>query len=199
ARLGGAPSGPTQAWRTLRAALLGLGALVVATAFALPSLAALPVPDADGFPWARGASVALLLLPVPLAAGAAFPALVRLAAVRSPSAAGRVYASETSGAVVGALLAGFLLVRFLGHLQSAVALGALALATGALVAVAFRREGRVAAAATVAPSELDSERLPASHLLAIALGGAAALALELLWTRVLLFFVPGLTGALAAV
>lgn len=180
--------------RSARRALAAVGALVLLTSLALPLLVHVPVGEDDGFAWARAVAVVVMLLPTSCAAGFAFPALVRAwGGAGRAGGAGSVYAAETLGAVVGALAAGFLLPRFFGHLGGAAALGAIALIAGLA-------PSRAESAGAAAPDEgSDAERLPGRHLLAVALAGGAALALELLWTRVLLFFVPGLTGALAAV
>ena len=92
-----------------------------------------------------------VLLPSTLFIGATFPFAVRILATGEADAApasARVYAWNTFGAIVGAAVAGFVLIPLLkyeGAIQMAVAVNAaLALAASLLV---FRRRHRTAAAA----------------------------------------------------
>src|SRR5262249_53218658 len=103
----------------------------------------------------------------------------------------RLYAMNTAGAVIGALATGFALVPALG-LAGAVALGAAAnLAAGLFARRAAhqlanpRRERRPRATG----AETTSARSPA--LVVLAATGAASIALEVGWTKVLAV----LTGA----
>ena len=98
-----------------------------------------------------------LLLPMTLAFGAAFPFAVALASGRDEAVTehlGLIYAINTLGAILGSLLAGFVLVPAIGlHLtiRAVAALGAIA--AMAMLARAGRGRGRVigfALAATVA-------------------------------------------------
>lgn len=187
--------------RSLAYALLILGGSLLLVPRLLGEVARLPIWFGEDPIWSRlPLVVGLLLLPA-LGAGAAFPALVRCLGAdrdRQGGATGTIYAWETAGAVLGSLLCGFVLYRSLGLLRLLDLLAVLAL----LGAVAGWRLG-----AAVEPEEVpDHDPAAASPdvphwrpLLALFLAGAATLGLELLWTRILLFFVPGLISALAAV
>ena len=87
------------------------------------------------------------ILPVSLLLGAAFPIGLRLWAAREGAAAigrrtGLVYALNVGAGIAGSLIAGFLLVPWLGAQWSLIAVTAAALATGLLVLV--RERGRAA-------------------------------------------------------
>lgn len=174
-----------------------LGAALLASSSLLPLLAALQGAEAPSLTSPRTLCAALLLLPPALAAGFAFPPLVLLLdrgrGLPGGEATGRAYGLETLGAVLGALAAGFVLQRLAG-LSNTYRLLAAAALCAALLACCTRR-GAAACAAPAAPCASPAPAL----LWALFLAGAAVLALELLWTRLLLFFVPGLTSALAAV
>lgn len=167
----------------------------------LTALGALGGSDAAVPSLLRHAAIGLVLLPVALCAGFAFPAMAALASRRSAGGGvGRAYAIETLGAMSGALLAGFFLYRWCGLTRSLDLLGALALVIAALAWL----NSRASIAPGSGPQEVDAvppvcRPVNRLALLAIAGAGAAILALELLWTRLLLFWVPGLSSALAAV
>ncbi len=195
---------PRRAFALAQAALC---AAVLAGSSLLPLLAGLPGAEAPGLASARTLCAALLLLPPALAAGFAFPPLVLLLGRGregrgAGESTGRVYGLETLGAVLGSLAAGFVLQRLAG-LDNTFRLLAAAALCGALLA---RWAGPVAAPGAPArgaplpvPGAAPAAAPPRALLVALFLSGAAVLALELLWTRLLLFFVPGLTSALAAV
>jgi spermidine synthase len=83
------------------------------------------------------AGLALLLMFVPTALlGATFPAAVRVCtpdARRAGEGTARVYAANTAGAIVGALLAGFVLIPAIGSRASLVVLAAVFAANGLLL------------------------------------------------------------------
>ncbi|MFH0947010.1 MAG: hypothetical protein V2A76_17605 [Planctomycetota bacterium] len=139
------------------------------------------------------ATMLLLFLPA-VAAGFSFPALV---ALYGGGRAGSAYSLETLGAVIGSLVSGFILYRLAGLGRTAEMLAFAALLNGLL---ALTRSGWPG----VLPLEttLEPERGRAGGrrmLLGLAVVGGAVLGMELLYTRLLLFFVPGLVGALSAV
>ncbi len=100
-------------------AQLGIGVLAWAafrSADLLPALAHL-VGASPSAPAAGAAAAGAVLLPVTLCIGATFPFGVRLLARNAEEAAsvsGRVYAWNTVGSILGAILAGFLLLPVLG-------------------------------------------------------------------------------------
>ncbi|HEX6851958.1 MAG TPA: fused MFS/spermidine synthase [Candidatus Polarisedimenticolaceae bacterium] len=133
---------------------------------------------------------ALLLVPT-LLMGGTLPALARHV-VRDPGgiagALGLLYGLNTLGAAVGALLGGLVLFEFLG-----VSAAGLVAATGAacagLAAIALDRSK---AEPPAAPRGVRNERTRAwgtrarrACLVATALGGAAVLGYEVVWTRLL--------------
>jgi spermidine synthase len=85
--------------------------------------------------------IAVLLLPLTLALGAAFPLALATASSGSVAAAGhdtaRVYVANTLGAIAGALAAGFLLVPRLGLRTTFVSMSRVGTIGGALVAGAW--------------------------------------------------------------
>jgi len=100
----------------------------------LPELARL-VGASPATPAPGAAAAGLLLLPVTLCIGATFPYAVRLLARDAEEAgtvSGRVYAWNTVGSIVGAILAGFLLLPWLGLEDTAV----VGVATSLLLAAA---------------------------------------------------------------
>ncbi len=149
--------------RTRGAALLGfalaqLGTGVLAwlafrAADRLPELArAVGASPADPAPGAAAAG--LMLLPVTLCIGATFPFGVRLLARDAEEAAmvsGRVYAWNTVGSIVGAILAGFVLLPTFG-LERTALMGVLTSLTLAIAAASMGvpRRARVAATAALA-------------------------------------------------
>jgi len=140
----------------------------------------------------------LLLLPTILM-GATLPVLTRAAVRESRTLGakiGRLYAVNTLGAVVGCFLSGFVLIEVLGvsgTIRAAAALNlALAAAAGCVAIVA----GRAAAAPQAASLDADREPegggsgeaiFPGLLLPIYAVSGLVALALEVAWTRALIF------------
>lgn len=144
---------------------------------------------------------AVLLLPSTMM-GATLPALVRYAS-RSGSSVGRqtgvFYAVNTAGAVVGTLLAAFVLIRVLGITMTLVVTGAI---NFIIAAVAWRlgaapvEDDPTEAAPAYAQPEF-SPRLARAATAAFAVSGFCALAYEVLWTRILVFFLGSTTYAFA--
>ncbi len=149
-------------------------------------------------------SSAVLLVPTVLM-GATLPVLSQVSSVRaaSNSRLGALYAVNTSGALAGALLTGYVLIGGLGMQRTFY----LAATVNVLVAAGAwwlsRRE--VVESATVGsdprhiptgsdPTAIDV--VPAATVLAVmAVSGFAALALEIVWFRVLVQFLPATTYA----
>jgi spermidine synthase len=164
-------------------------------------------PDSVALLCIRALLASVVVLPPTFLMGGTLPAMTR-AFVDRIGSLGRelplLYALNTSGAVAGSLIAGFILVRAIGvhpTLGIAVvvnlAVGALALR---LAAVGGERGGETPAA-MAAPSPEDPEPAPQAAgsglwlLAAIALSGIASLALEVIWTRVLVLVVGTSTYA----
>jgi spermidine synthase len=147
-----------------------------------------------------GLAFAVLLLPATMM-GATLPALVRYAS-RSSSSVGRqtglFYAVNTAGAVIGTLLAAFVLIRTLGVTGTLVVTG---VANFVIAAVAWRLGATsLESAPPEAPADDEPEfspRVARAATIAFALSGFCALAYEVLWTRILVFFLGSTTYAFA--
>ena len=106
----------------------------------------------------QAAIVAALVLPMAMAFGAAFPLAVAVGARAEETVAadlGLVYAANTAGAIIGALLAGFVFIPSLGLLNTIravtviVAIGAMLLLVVSLVARRSRLLGAAACALVI--------------------------------------------------
>jgi spermidine synthase len=194
-------------WLAIAELLIGVAALATRPGIGLitdlyvglhPSLAGSPV----ALTTVRFlAAWCVLLVPTALM-GASLP-LVLKSSIGADTAIGSrfatLYASNTAGAIAGTLLVGFVLIEQVG-------IGAsfqIAAAANALVAIgAFvldRRFGGTAAAHIAAPNT-SSSHVPLTReerliLIVFALSGFAALALEIVWFRLLVLFVPATTYA----
>ncbi|MFH1763769.1 MAG: fused MFS/spermidine synthase, partial [Gemmatimonadota bacterium] len=118
---------------------------------------------------------------------------------------GQLYAVDTFGAVVGTLLAGFFLILFLGLKEAAYLAGTVNLLIAVAVFALSRwlealpateaRPGR----AEETPADLEaagySPRIARLALWAAGVSGFCALALEVFWTRALVFFLDNSTHA----
>ncbi len=144
-------------------------------------------------------SSAVLLVPTVLM-GATLPVLSHAPIVRAASASrvGALYAVNTAGALTGALLTGYVLIGGLGiqrtfylaaTLNVVVAAGAWWLSGRTVVA-------EPVAAAPAAAAPVTSDAVPATTVLVVmAVSGFAALALEIVWFRVLVQVLPATTYA----
>ena len=130
--------------------------------------------------------------------------LVLKAAVATTTGSGKrisvLYATNTAGAVIGALSAGFYLIGTLGIANSFrlaaminVLVGIAACLLSTTDSAALSRGEPAADEPVAAPDRLA--RLPRTAIAIFALSGFAALALELVWFRVLVYFVPATTYA----
>jgi spermidine synthase len=146
--------------------------------------------------------VTALLLPTTLAFGAAFPFAVALGTGPASAKAtadesvtehlGLIYAVNTIGAIVGSLLAGFLLVPRIG-LHGSIRLVA---TVGVAAAIVVLMRGGAASARATAP------RLRSGRMIGFALAGAVAIAIAMVprWDRSLLSsgaykYAPAVRGA----
>jgi spermidine synthase len=126
-------------------------------------------------PWAAILVAAILILPSTFLMGGTLPALVR----RAPRAVAVLYGINTLGAACGAALSGFVLFERIGVSATGWLGAALAGAVGTAALLSAREE---AAPVVEEPAQPAG---PGSVLVAAALGGAAALGYEVLWTRLL--------------
>jgi spermidine synthase len=154
---------------------------------------------------ARMLTAAVVLLPATTLMGATLPVLVR-ARSHGGGAPGsivaRLYALNTSGAVVGSLATAFFFIPWMGlsgTVQLAAALNLIAaLLVYSLWVEAVGREPR--AAPTSSPQSIARPRLAPPRLLLLvsaALSGAGALGLEVLWARSLVLTTGSSTQAAA--
>ena len=150
----------------------------------------------------RFAGTFVLLLPATAAMGGTVPVLVRFV-VRSGANLGRrvgaLYAVNTLGATVGCLGAGFVTIPALGLRGSLILGAAMNLLVAGVAAWMARRTPAMEAGPADAPDETAGEARPKFSrrerlvLGAFALSGLTALGYEVLWTRVLVFFVKSVT------
>lgn len=151
----------------------------------------------------------LLFVPTTLM-GATLPVLSRYMVHNTATLGWRVgllYALNTAGAVLGCLLAGYVLIGRLGLAQT-VWLGAALNVAIALVVWVVQRYTAEEMQEPEAPQYLAAEAPPAPYvydrqtvrrvLWGFALSGYAALSYEVLWTRALTFFIGNSTYAFSA-
>lgn len=208
---------PLRIYAFLELGIAGLGAMVLPALLAIRPIyaaAAGPMPDA-ALPLLRIAVAALVVLPPTFLMGGTLPVLGRVLVTRRDRLGrglGLLYAANTAGAVLGAFLAGFVLVEGIGLVGCTVvaALGNVVIGLGAL---AIERAGGGASAgesageAAATPSRPEAKGAdPAGaseldgRLLAwvFALSGFAALGYEIHWTRSLQHFLGNSTYAYSA-
>ncbi|MFO8175362.1 MAG: fused MFS/spermidine synthase [Longimicrobiales bacterium] len=156
-------------------------------------------------------SFLVLLIPATLMGGT-LPVMVKYF-VRRPerlgSNVGALYALNTFGAVVGTVAAGFFLILFLGVREAAYLAGAVNLLIALVVWVLYRRSVRVSderpvpvedvIPAETRASDTVSPRLARLVLWAVGISGFCSLALEVFWTRALVFFLDNSTHAFTTI
>jgi spermidine synthase len=184
---------------------VGVSALVVPAVLDLPGTvyAAIHGRAPDALPLltvARLLCSALVLLVPTTLMGASLPLLARYVSLRGERAASRIgalYAVNTTGAIAGAVLAGFVLIGELGiaaTIRLAVT-GNLAVGLAAL-ALAALSSRVVQAGAARGPAEDEPETREQRRVLVVfALAGFAGLALEVVWFRILVQFITATTYA----
>jgi spermidine synthase len=151
-------------------------------------------------------SFVVLLIPTMLM-GATLPLVVASSLGRGTvlgPKVGLLYASNTGGAITGALLAGFVLIGGIGIQRSFLTAAAVNTLVGIAALCLARRATHAAVAepgSLPAPAGGDAdpfwprERERRVLLIVFALSGFAALALEVVWFRVLVLVVPATTYA----
>jgi spermidine synthase len=170
-------------------------------AFGLLVLAAMPVmvkfytalagPGFAGLLVRGSVSAVCLLVPTTLM-GATLPIVSRWLETtpRGVSRMGFLYGTNTAGAVLGCLLAGFYLLRVHDLAAATYAAAALNVVVAAGGFALARRTGRAPAAAESSPAAATAVTPASNHhrwpvLIAIALSGMSALGAEVVWTRLL--------------
>ncbi len=183
---------------------LGIGALALLTPWALELVAhvwiALHTRVPDNL-WAVTAarffcSLAVLVVPTMLM-GATLPLVVRSSVAGrtlAGPAVGALYASNTTGAITGALVAGFVLIGGVGITRSFHIAAALNAFVG-LAALALSAREAPIRAGHEGPATDSAPVVSRIGQLAFAFSGFAALALEVVWFRVLVIVVPATTYA----
>ncbi len=187
AMLGGWLTSPSTSLGTKRLSPWLLGASLLVSGMAATAAAAwtpqapLVIADAVAAPDAsfttvvrlQSGLIAVLMLPMTLAFGAAFPLAVALAAREDATVSrdvAHVYTANTAGAIVGALAGGFVLVPLLG-LQNTVRLAAALAVTGFTL---------------VTPMQAGRRLVTAGAVIAIALAALAVIVFMPRWDREIL-------------
>jgi spermidine synthase len=194
---------PLRLWALLE---LGVGILGVIVFFAVPWLGrayAAVVPAGPFGLILRGALSSACLLPPTMLMGATLPVMARLAPAtsRGASLVGLLYGANTLGAVLGALLAGFVLLRLF---DSAAATGVAVGLNVLLAALGFALPARSLIPEKAEESSPDGQvcAVPQNDgsfphhrviYLAIGMSGFCALGAEVLWTRLLSLLLGGTT------
>src|SRR5581483_2359824 len=143
------------------------------------------------------------LLPPTILMGATLPVMARLAPStrRGASLVGLLYGANTLGAVIGALLAGFVLLRLFDSVAATfIAVGlnlalaglGFALAAAPQLSMPSNASSR-GEVAQPAPRPIGSFPPPTGIYLAIGVSGFCALGAEVLWTRLLSLILGGTT------
>lgn len=166
---------------------LAIGALAVAVLYVIPTLGGFYASSATAGASSialRAVVAALCLLPPAVLIGATFPAVARWVAAAPAGTArlGFLYAANTAGAVLGAVAAGFWLLRLYDVHAATFAATALNVIVGLTsLALARRARSSEAAAVRVPAGRPVGRRWPVYA--ATALSGFTALTAEVLWTR----------------
>jgi spermidine synthase len=144
-------------------------------------------------------SLPVLIWPTMLM-GVTLPLLGSSSVVRGPgigSRLGALYAANTAGAMAGVLLAGYVLIGTIGMRRTYLAAAALNALVGCVALWIGRRDEQAVRETTLADTaSLPSDtRIRRAVAFVIVASGAAALALEIVWFRILLQFLTATTYA----
>jgi len=140
----------------------------------------------------------LMLIPT-IIMGSTLPILTRMWAERRRAIAqgvGMVYAVNTFGSVIGAGLAGFILIAAFGQFQAHLVAIVINIIAGAAAVVTAKKSPRPD---TSDVTEKQSVPFLSILILVALLTGFAALALEILWTRILHIFLANSTYGFTSV
>ena len=149
---------------------------------------------------ARVVGAALVLLAPTVLMGMTLPLVGASAVVRGIGAGARIsalYAANTAGALTGVLVAGYELIGAVGMRRTYLiaAAGNLLVGAGALWLAQGDRPAREADERPATPIGDASPRTRRQVAIVIAVSGAASLALEIVWFRILLQFLSATTYA----
>jgi len=169
---------------------LGIAASAMAVTWALARIAPLFAPLEAQQPGLAWLMLFAMVATPPFLMGGTLPVLVR--AIAPPhrevgAAAGRLYAANTAGAIVGAIATTFLLIPSVG-VEGAALVAALANGAVALASLALRPPGEGARAA---PPKADRPPASRGHRLALilyAVAGGIALGYEVVWSQAMVQF-----------
>jgi spermidine synthase len=147
-------------------------------------------------------AAAVLLVPTTLM-GASLPLVSRYVSLLGGTVASRVgllYAANTTGGIAGTLLAGFVLIGGIGVIATTRLAVAVNVAVGlaALVLAYAARAEQVARTPAPVPRPVrvtTGTAVQRAVLAVLALAGFAGLALEVVWFRILVLFIPATTYA----
>jgi spermidine synthase len=194
-RLLGSVMEPLRLWSLLE---LGIGVFGILIFIAMPGLAKVYASVAPiGFMGIlfRGVICGICLLPPTILMGATLPAIGPLASTHSKAASwlGLLYAANTLGAVLGTLLAGFLILRVFDAVVATSVAACINSVIG-IVGLTLRVPMSDSDFSLRFPPQSD-ETLPAiwPTYLAIGLSGFCALGAEVAWTRLLSLMLGGTT------
>jgi spermidine synthase len=143
----------------------------------------------------------VLLVPTTLM-GASLPLVARYVSLLGGAVASRVgllYAANTTGGIAGTLIAGFVLIGGIGVMATTRLAVAVNIAVG-LAALGLARAVRAEQGAPSDPAPVERRRrattsLQRAVLAVLGLAGFAGLALEVVWFRILVLFIPATTYA----
>ena len=136
----------------------------------------------------RAVICAICLIPPTILMGATLPAAARWveSTPRGVSWLGFLYGSNTAGAVVGSLLAGFYLLRVFDMVTATIVAAAVNLiVAGIAMALASRTAGGIVTEAAAHKAAVPAAPDAWAVYVTIALSGATALGAEVVWTRLL--------------
>lgn len=193
-------------WYSVLEAGIGLWALIFAAGFPMVGIAYGALADILPGWITKSAMSAVLLLPPTAAMGATLPLMVQYTQRQGLTQGfgqtmGWIYAVNTAGGAVGAVLAGFVLIEFVGIDTSLMLMAALNVT---VAAAAWWIASSGAPAAEPQPLSSAPQRTgkttPATGLLLAAFAsGAAAIGCEVLWTRGLKFVIQSSTYSYALI
>jgi len=205
-RLAGRLRRPLAACAWLEGGIAAYAALLPSAVAALPR-ASLPLREALGLSYGgwsltQTALACVLLLPPTVLMGGTLP-LLSQAAGRGHAAAARVagalYALNTSGAVLGALAAGYWLLPTAGNRETVWIAAGANLAAAALLLIAARSAPSAPGEAPVAERSQGHGSRAWLIPCAMAVSGAAAMVFEIAWTRALSLVIGSSTYAFTSV